>query len=328
MSENMIRDKVLIVNLGGIGDIILSFPAFKLLKKNYGDIYFLGVTRTQKLMEYFFPEFKIIIFPFAPSEYTFNNALQFLRILFYIKKISFDAVFNFRPLVSIKSAIPIYLICQASGAKIKAGRSTEGRGIFFNYAIKEKLLEEKFEGDYNLELAEKVTGETRERDYSLSLNEEIKERVQRFKLPSSKKVGICMGGSLAKRLWGIENYGELIDRILGQTECCIMLFGEENEKKLYNKEDNRIWDYRGRTDVLDLMALISETDIFISNDTGPMHIACALDKKVIALFREYAYGHFSWKRDGIFNLVAKDVKDIAIDDVWGCLKKYLEEIGK
>ena len=46
----------------------------------------------------------------------------------------------------------------------------------------------------------------------------------------------------------------------------------------------RVFDYTGRTDLRQLMAAIAESTLYISADTGPLHIANALKKELIALF--------------------------------------------
>ena len=43
-------------------------------------------------------------------------------------------------------------------------------------------------------------------------------------------------------------------------------------------------NFAGKTNIRELMACINQMDLFLTNDSGPMHIAQALDKKVLALF--------------------------------------------
>ena len=46
----------------------------------------------------------------------------------------------------------------------------------------------------------------------------------------------------------------------------------------------QVFDYTGRTDLRQLMAAIAESALYISADTGPLHMANALKKELIALF--------------------------------------------
>jgi len=317
-TKKIIGNRILIIQLGGIGDVLLSFPALRLLKKNSKEICLLGLERGLNLVQAYFPEFKLIKFPFDPFRYNLTNMIQFFNLLAKVKEIEADSVVNLQPITSLKASLPIFSIMKSSGAKVMVGRNTGGRGWFLSHKISEELGEGKFEGEYGLELAELATGRNQQcRNFSVDLNEEMLKKTARYEFPENMKVGICMGGKLPEQRWGDEKYHVVINRIMDATDYNVMLIGERTENDLYEFPNKRIWDYRGKTDnVSDLIALISKVDVFISNDTGPMHIACALKKKVIALFREYTFPRFSWKSDNIFNLVAAKVDDIPVDEVW------------
>jgi ADP-heptose:LPS heptosyltransferase len=52
-------------------------------------------------------------------------------------------------------------------------------------------------------------------------------------------------------------------------------------------------DLVGKTSLGGLAALISKLDLFISNDTGPAHIACAVDTRSITIFGPADYTRWS-----------------------------------
>ncbi|NGX58397.1 MAG: hypothetical protein K940chlam3_01304, partial [Chlamydiae bacterium] len=47
---------------------------------------------------------------------------------------------------------------------------------------------------------------------------------------------------------------------------------------------DRVIDMAGKTNLRELMALIESCDVFLTNDSGPMHMASALGTKLVALF--------------------------------------------
>ena len=121
---------------------------------------------------------------------------------------------------------------------------------------------------------------------------------------SSLVVGINPGAAYgsAKR-WMPERFAELIHRIINELNGNVVLFGSTSEIEIVNEiikavnssqntddalrithYEPRILNLAGKTNLRELMALISECDAFISNDSGPMHIASALFVPVAAIF--------------------------------------------
>jgi heptosyltransferase-2 len=106
--------------------------------------------------------------------------------------------------------------------------------------------------------------------------------------PSQKVLGLCPGAEYgeAKR-WPIEYYAQAAKAALAQG-WEVWLFGSEKDLP-YTEQINqgtakRCLDLGGKTklgEAIDLMALC---DTVISNDSGLMHVAAALDKNLIAIF--------------------------------------------
>ncbi len=94
-----------------------------------------------------------------------------------------------------------------------------------------------------------------------------------------------------ERRWQKENFVELINMLSHQyINYSIVLIGSKNEKNyidtLYNqlaKKENVI-NAVGKFSITELIYFISNAELMITNDSGPMHIAFALKTKTIALF--------------------------------------------
>jgi len=105
----------------------------------------------------------------------------------------------------------------------------------------------------------------------------------------------------AKR-WFADRYAAVADLLIQRLDAQILIFGSRDEKRLADEIRERM-SYRpviltGATDLPTLMALISSCHLFITNDSGPMHLAAALDTPQIALFGstdEIATGPYSTK---------------------------------
>ncbi|HLA50207.1 MAG TPA: lipopolysaccharide heptosyltransferase II, partial [Thermodesulfovibrionia bacterium] len=96
---------------------------------------------------------------------------------------------------------------------------------------------------------------------------------------SSLVVGINPGAAYgsAKR-WMPERFAELIHRIINELNGNVALFGSTSEIEIveeitsyFSLPTSHFLNLAGKTNLRELMALISECDAFISNDSGPMH---------------------------------------------------------
>lgn len=100
-------------------------------------------------------------------------------------------------------------------------------------------------------------------------------------------IGIHPGGNWEYKLWDGKNYAEVASILAEKFDATILLFAGPNERELQTQvaEMMRIPPILVTTDDLrHLTALISMCDVYIGNDTGPMHIAAAVGTRVVALF--------------------------------------------
>ena len=100
-------------------------------------------------------------------------------------------------------------------------------------------------------------------------------------------IGIHPGGNWEYKLWDAQNYANVASILAEKLDAAILLFAGPNEREL-QAQVAEMMDVRPmlvKTDDLRyLAALISACDVYIGNDTGPMHIAAAVGTPVVALF--------------------------------------------
>lgn len=96
-----------------------------------------------------------------------------------------------------------------------------------------------------------------------------------------------------ERRWGADNFIELIDKILYEyPKKKIVLTGSREEnayvekifKGIKDEHRDKVISFAGKLMLKELIQLINDSSLMITNDSGPMHIAFALKKKTIALF--------------------------------------------
>lgn len=103
-------------------------------------------------------------------------------------------------------------------------------------------------------------------------------------------VGIHPGSGIraTARRWPAERFAEILRRIWSEFGADIVLTGDESEKDLVDRvirtAGSPAHSSAGRFTIKQTAALMSNCDLFISNDTGPMHMAAAMGTPTIGLF--------------------------------------------
>lgn len=102
-------------------------------------------------------------------------------------------------------------------------------------------------------------------------------------------VGINPGAAYGSaKCWLPERFREVTKSLLENPNVYVIYFGDPNGAPLVHEickdMPERVIDLAGKTTLRELMALINCCSVFLSNDSGPMHMAAALKVPVLALF--------------------------------------------
>lgn len=107
--------------------------------------------------------------------------------------------------------------------------------------------------------------------------------------PHCSLIGINPGAAygLAK-CWPLENFQKLTHKLLSNPKIHVLFFGDESSKPLVDKIckniPSRVSNLAGQTPLPTFLALIQKCNVFLSNDSGPMHLCAALKTPLLALF--------------------------------------------
>ena len=123
--------------------------------------------------------------------------------------------------------------------------------------------------------------------------ETLKQRLQR-EIPafSLKKIVLLNANAsdiVPLRKWSLDNFVELGQRLLENSETTVVLTGSPEEQEacadLALKIDpDRVINFAGKTTFKELITLYSLSDLLVTNDSGPVHFASTTNLPVIALF--------------------------------------------
>ncbi len=116
-----------------------------------------------------------------------------------------------------------------------------------------------------------------------------KEELQRLGTEGQTIVGVNPGAAYGSaKCWPPERFRDLAKKFLEEKNYSLLFFGDQKTAPLVEEVTaglgNRAINLAGRTTLRELMALIASCDLFLTNDSGPMHIASALQRPLVALF--------------------------------------------
>lgn len=128
----------------------------------------------------------------------------------------------------------------------------------------------------------------------LFVTEEEKQAVNRFLVEQgitedSILIGINPGAAYGTaKCWLPDRFHEVASQLLQDPRVWIIFFGDNQGRTLTDKIaaglGSRVLNLAGKTSLRELMAYISRLNTLLTNDSGPMHIASALNVPVVALF--------------------------------------------
>jgi heptosyltransferase II len=325
-------DKILIINLGGIGDLILSTAALKPLRERYKNsrIDLLAVNRAVEFMR---------SYNIFDNIYTYNpgSLTSFLKLLLSLRKNRYDLAMNMRTIVTRKSALKIMSVIKIINPVTSAGRDTDGLGWFFDYKVPETYIGKKHEFEYDIDLVKLFDVKVDKIDLSISLNQADIEYsgalLKEAGIPDDAfLVGMNPGGGVQSRRWNAENYIELAKLILKDTGCRIAVTGSSGESALCRRiaegtGSERIYDFSGKTTVNQMAAIIKRFKIYISNDTGPMHICIFTGTPGVFIFgpgqpARYANYKDTDKYEILFKQPACGPCELPVCEKMTCLEAY------
>jgi len=297
--------RLLIRGTNWVGDSILSLPALKRARVE-------------------FPQAKItlLVLPWVAGIYEDSTAVDDiwlydrqgvhrglsgkLRLIRELRERRFDAALLFQ------NAFEAAVLTWLAKIPVRAGYDRDGRGRLLSHKVPvAPHVSELHQTYYYLDLLEQLLGCARTSqglepkptsqfvarimpDITLVVSPERRQRA-RIRLQAQgvdfnrTVVGVNPGAfyGSAKR-WLSERYAMVLDRLIDERQASVVIFGSPNEvaiaEAIQSGMRSRPVILSGRTELSELIAMIACCDLFLTNDSGPMHLAAALRVPTLAIF--------------------------------------------
>jgi lipopolysaccharide heptosyltransferase II len=282
-------NKTLVIRFSSIGDIILASPLLRVLRKKYPSLQIDFVTRKE-----------------------FSDIVRYNPNINRIYEI--DAAKGFKELISLKTSIQreqydlIVDIHNSLRSRYIRLFNEAGENVVIDKRVWERAMLVNFKKNYYrgivsvadryIEPLKKYGVENDNKGLELFIPDEIRTKVSssiaELKLNASGKViGFCPSAKHATKCWPAERFVELGMRLVKDYDAKILVFGGpadiDKNKSVADKinasgQNGSAIDFSGKLALLETAAAMEFCDILVTNDSGLMHIAAAMKRKVVAIF--------------------------------------------
>ena len=277
-------NKIGIFQTSFIGDSVLTTPLIKKTKKLFPDTQIVVITRPQT--EDIFKPLPEVAEVILNDKRGWNKIAGVWKTARAIKKSGIDILLV--PHRSFRSA----LIAWLSGVPVRIGfTSSEG---WFLYTKTVPFSWMIHDAERNLSLLQGIAkeqfgGEKLSMSFTPSAEENVARLLKDFNLEGKKLVGIHAGSAWPTKCWPMEYFVELISKLQTELGVQVVLVGGGKQdtdlgEKICQLAKGHAASLCGKTSLADLMALMKHLSLFITNDSGPMHIATAFDVPTLAIF--------------------------------------------
>lgn len=271
-------NRVLVIMPNWIGDCLMASPLVRAIRENKKSAY-IGVLLQRRVLEIFQAN------PFVDEIIVFNDNDFFSRVGIFsrLKKKKFDTA------ILLKPSFTKSLVCKLAGI-----------GSIISYNFKKFTFINKaypipsgkiHKIDYYLSLLEglgyKVTG--RIPDFFLTESEENSAQKVLTNVPKARfRIALHPKANWPLKQWPKEYFARLADRLINELGAQVLITGSLQDINLARDVANIMqanpYILAGKTTLRELAGLLGKVDLFISADTGIMHLAASTNTTLIALF--------------------------------------------
>lgn len=296
---------IVILEIGGLGDFIMATPTLRKIRETIPDnpVTLFVAERTVPLAEDFSRNILTKPINILPFLTTGNFILRNLKNLLKVRSVSRKKPALLIDLSAIESeaaAVRRQTFINLFKSRNTAGRNTDQRGGFYTFSSDEILFSKPHEVErkYDVIRALGISGNPENMDFYIDneSSNEVRNLIKEHRLKNKTMIGINIGAYRPNRRWPMEKVLKTIS-VLQSNDRHFLIFGGKTDAKFVD-EICRSAIGSVTTPVVNqpfktVGAWLKTCHMFITNDTGLMHFAAALEVPTIAIFgpeNPYRYG--------------------------------------
>jgi heptosyltransferase-2 len=279
--------RILLVRTDRLGDVILTLPMLSHLRRTVPDAFLSMLLRhyTGEIVEGN---------PYADQLLWYDErgrTVPFWSMRRMLSEQQFDAV------VVVHPTFRLTLLVWLSGIPLRIGTGYRFYALFFNRRVYEHRKDAKrHELEYNLNLLQALgfppPARVEEPDFGIVIPQEAESELESL-LPRGVRgadplvvVHPASGGSA--REWPPERFAGLASALIERNRATILVTGAKGEEDLADeivrRTGGRAVSLAGKLTLKQLGALLRQASLFVSNSTGPLHLAVAVGTPVLGFY--------------------------------------------
>ncbi|BBO79297.1 ADP-heptose--LPS heptosyltransferase [Desulfosarcina widdelii] len=280
--------RLLIRSTNWIGDAVMTTPAVRAIRRHFP-----GASISLLAKPWVAPVFansphvdEIIVYE---ANGRHRGAMGPIRLARDLRRRDFDAA------ILLQNAIEAALIAFLAGIPMRVGFDTDARRLLLTHPVRcTKAIKAIHQTGYYLKILEGVGIPPRGQILELSVGDTNRQRAKEIlteqgALPGRRVIGLNPSATFGPaKQWFPERFAVLGDRLSRTLDAAIVIFGGPADRDLGNHIAGMmqapVVDLSGRTSLGEAMALIERCDAFVTNDSGLMHVAAAVNTPLVAVF--------------------------------------------
>ncbi len=271
--------RILITRTDRLGDVLLSTPVIKNLRDNFPGAY-IAMMVQESLIDLLRGNPYLDEVIALDKRGKHKGLINMVRLARELKRKNFDLALILHP------ALRMHLVLFFSGIKKRIGYDRKW-GCLNSHILKHtKQFGQKHESEYALEFLKELGVTNFDKSLFMPVYNDSDRWVDNLfaerKINSGKIVTVHSQASCPSKVWPKDYFYSLVDNIANNYKTSIIYIGEKSDQEIKDS-DGRI-NLTGKTSISQLASILKRSSVFISNDSGPVHMAVALGVPVISIF--------------------------------------------
>ncbi len=278
--------RILVVHLAGFGDLVMGLPALHALRRGFPEsrIELLTWARNRDVVE-------LLDCLDAAHFLDGHRGLRSLQVLWRLRAERFDLAVNFYQLYRWTGVGKLAGLLAVVHPRRTAGRNTDGKGWWFDVALPERSNDDLHEVQRQLRLAEALGGISNPDAPTIRLRRADQDRARQWLAGAGIRatdlvIAMHPGAAQADHRWPWQSFNALARLLEERVGARIILTGAPSELPLVQRIAAGLRQPLVAAGVLSigqLACVLQQCRLFITNDTGPMHLAAALQVPLLAV---------------------------------------------